>query len=103
MYFKKTRCPHCKTLYRITFDQLTISHGQVLCGICREYFNAIEYLDQSETLDYQQQLKMQRQINLNEERENDMTHPEIIQFFQQKSPKSPMTLLEYLNSLEHLK
>lgn len=98
MYFKKTRCPYCKTLYRITLDQLTIGHGQVLCGMCREMFNAIEYLNNSEISDEQNEINMQ--ISLDEYDVNEMYHHEIIKFFQQKNSKSSMNLLEYLNQLD---
>lgn len=35
-----TRCPACKTLFRIVPDQLTSSSGWVRCGVCSESFDS---------------------------------------------------------------
>lgn len=111
MYSKKTRCPHCQTLYRVTIDQLTISHGQVLCGDCQLMFNAIEHLclDDVKCTGLPSQVTSQSTHTATpyhahssymwEEDVNAMSHPEVVQFFQQKTPHSPVTLLEYLNKL----
>jgi predicted Zn finger-like uncharacterized protein len=39
-----TRCPHCKTAFRVREVQLTMRHGMVRCGACRGVFNAIQHL-----------------------------------------------------------
>jgi predicted Zn finger-like uncharacterized protein len=39
-----TRCPHCKTAFRVREAQLTLRHGMVRCGACRGVFNAIQHL-----------------------------------------------------------
>ena len=39
-----TRCPHCKTAFRVRESQLTLRHGMVRCGACRGVFNAIQHL-----------------------------------------------------------
>jgi predicted Zn finger-like uncharacterized protein len=39
-----TRCPHCKTAFRVREVQLTLRHGMVRCGACRGVFNAIQHL-----------------------------------------------------------
>lgn len=112
MYSKKTQCPHCQTLYRITIDQLTISHGQVLCGDCQLMFNAIEHLclddavctglpSQRSSLSIATTPSHQFHSRYIWEDEDGyaMSHPEILQFFQQKTQHSPVSLLEYLNKL----
>ena len=35
-----TRCPNCKTLFRITEAQLAMARGMVRCGFCKRVFNA---------------------------------------------------------------
>jgi len=35
-----TRCPFCRTLFKVAPDQLLISEGWVRCGQCREAFDA---------------------------------------------------------------
>ena len=35
-----TRCPHCRTIYRITAAQLEAANGQVRCGRCDTLFDA---------------------------------------------------------------
>lgn len=37
-----TKCPHCKTLFRIHYDHLAVADGEVRCGICYKVFNARE-------------------------------------------------------------
>lgn len=39
-----TQCAHCKTLFRITAEQLKAARGRVRCGHCGEVFNALESL-----------------------------------------------------------
>lgn len=34
-----TRCPECKTVFRVTEPQLALRQGQVRCGHCRTIFN----------------------------------------------------------------
>ncbi|MDR1349258.1 MAG: zinc-ribbon domain-containing protein, partial [Zoogloeaceae bacterium] len=41
-----TRCPHCRTAFRVTREQLLARDGKVRCGACRRAFNAMGYLDQ---------------------------------------------------------
>jgi predicted Zn finger-like uncharacterized protein len=36
---KYTRCPGCKTIFRVTSQQLAIRDGQVRCGHCRTVFD----------------------------------------------------------------
>ncbi|MGH8799889.1 MAG: DUF3426 domain-containing protein [Casimicrobiaceae bacterium] len=36
---KYTRCPGCKTIFRVTAQQLAIRDGQVRCGHCRTVFD----------------------------------------------------------------
>lgn len=35
-----TKCPHCKTLFRIQHDHLAVADGEVRCGVCFKVFNA---------------------------------------------------------------
>jgi predicted Zn finger-like uncharacterized protein len=35
-----TRCPGCKTVFRVTPEQLALRNGQVRCGHCRAVFDA---------------------------------------------------------------
>ena len=37
-----TRCPACKTVFRVVADQLRVSEGWVRCGRCTNVFNAAE-------------------------------------------------------------
>jgi predicted Zn finger-like uncharacterized protein len=39
-----TRCPGCKTIFRVTEAQLALREGQVRCGHCRTVFNGREHL-----------------------------------------------------------
>jgi predicted Zn finger-like uncharacterized protein len=39
-----TRCPGCKTIFRVTETQLALRAGQVRCGHCRTVFNGREEL-----------------------------------------------------------
>ena len=39
-----TRCPGCKTIFRVTDAQLALRDGQVRCGHCRTVFNGRENL-----------------------------------------------------------
>ncbi len=39
-----TRCPGCKTIFRVTDAQLALREGQVRCGHCRAIFNGRERL-----------------------------------------------------------
>jgi len=39
-----TRCPGCKTVFRVTEPQLNLRDGQVRCGHCRTVFNGREEL-----------------------------------------------------------
>ena len=43
-----TRCPNCKTVFRVTGPQLALRDGQVRCGHCRTVFNG---RDESLSLD----------------------------------------------------
>lgn len=40
----KTCCPSCKTIFRITPEQLKARAGKVRCGQCRTVFNALDAL-----------------------------------------------------------
>ena len=40
----KTRCPACKTVFRITPAQLKARAGKVRCGQCQQVFNALDHL-----------------------------------------------------------
>ncbi len=39
-----TRCPHCRTQFRVTMAQLELRAGKVRCGSCREIFDGIEHV-----------------------------------------------------------
>lgn len=39
-----TRCPHCRTTFRVVQDQLKLRGGLVRCGACKEIFNGTEHL-----------------------------------------------------------
>ncbi|MDR1648392.1 MAG: zinc-ribbon domain-containing protein [Zoogloeaceae bacterium] len=39
-----TRCPHCRTIFRLNEAQLHACGGRVRCGACKQVFNAIESL-----------------------------------------------------------
>ncbi len=39
-----TRCPGCRTVFRVTDAQLALRDGQVRCGHCRTVFDGLEHL-----------------------------------------------------------
>src|SRR5271166_6001717 len=39
-----TRCPGCRTIFRVTSQQLALRSGQVRCGHCHTVFNGIAAL-----------------------------------------------------------
>ena len=39
-----SRCPSCKTTFRVTSEQLKARLGQVRCGACKQVFNALDAL-----------------------------------------------------------
>jgi predicted Zn finger-like uncharacterized protein len=41
---KYTRCPSCRTVFRVTDEQLAMREGQVRCGHCRTPFDGIDCL-----------------------------------------------------------
>src|SRR5512137_640151 len=41
---KFTRCPECRTVFRVTAEQLALRDGQVRCGHCRATFDGVEEL-----------------------------------------------------------
>lgn len=43
-----TRCPYCRTMFRVVQDQLKICNGIVRCGSCRQVFNGIEQLQSAD-------------------------------------------------------
>jgi len=43
-----TKCPHCKTTFKVANDQLKLQSGLVRCGICHQVFNGIEHLAPSD-------------------------------------------------------
>ena len=43
-----TRCPYCRTTFRVVQDQLKICNGIVRCGSCRQVFNGIEQLQRAD-------------------------------------------------------
>jgi predicted Zn finger-like uncharacterized protein len=46
-----TRCPHCKTTFKVANDQLKLRAGLVRCGACKEIFNGIEHLLRPDTVE----------------------------------------------------
>ncbi len=40
------RCTHCKTIFRVTEEQLKIAKGYVRCGVCEQPFNALQNLEE---------------------------------------------------------
>ncbi len=41
---KYTRCPGCRTIFRVTREQLALRNGQVRCGHCRTVFDGVAQL-----------------------------------------------------------
>lgn len=41
----ETTCPHCRTTFRVTTEQLNAHQGDVRCGVCATLFNAFESLE----------------------------------------------------------
>ena len=39
-----TRCPHCTTIFRITAEQLRLTHGDLPCVTCAQSFNVLDSL-----------------------------------------------------------
>lgn len=42
-----TRCPHCRTAFRVKPEQLKVRQGRVRCGACQAVFNAVENLEEA--------------------------------------------------------
>lgn len=42
-----TRCPDCRTVFRINAEQLAKAQGRVRCGVCLHSFNALETLNET--------------------------------------------------------
>lgn len=42
-----TRCPHCRTAFRVKPEQLKARQGRVRCGACQAIFNAVENLEEA--------------------------------------------------------
>lgn len=40
----RTRCPACRTVFRVTSEQLRAKAGKVRCGHCQALFNAFDHL-----------------------------------------------------------
>jgi predicted Zn finger-like uncharacterized protein len=40
-----TICPRCKAQFKVTPDQLNVRQGRVMCGRCRDVFNAFQSLE----------------------------------------------------------
>lgn len=45
-----TRCPSCRTRFRVSTEQLAVRAGQVRCGKCGRIFDALEYLIEENAL-----------------------------------------------------
>lgn len=43
-----TQCPHCRTSFRLSRNQLSAARGVVRCGACLEVFNASQRLQQED-------------------------------------------------------
>lgn len=43
-----TQCPHCKTLFKVTDDQLKLYNGAVRCGVCQQIFNGANHLQEKQ-------------------------------------------------------
>lgn len=41
---KHTRCPECRTVYKVSVTQLTVAQGMVCCAKCSHNFNALSNL-----------------------------------------------------------
>ncbi|WP_444996813.1 DUF3426 domain-containing protein [Aliikangiella sp. IMCC44359] len=39
-----TRCPQCKTVFKVSEKMLSMAHGKVRCGACLEVFQANDYM-----------------------------------------------------------
>lgn len=46
-----TQCPHCRTSFKVSHNQLSVARGAVRCGACKQVFNAArQLLEQSAAL-----------------------------------------------------
>jgi len=97
MSAKQTRCPQCKTIYRVTQKQLTLAQGMVCCAKCDLTFNAITHLylpvapvEQCEEL-----------ADLAPAIQHDNQKSDVLEIFQQKIENSNIDLLTYLNNLKY--
>jgi len=43
-----TKCPHCRTTFKVANDQLKLHAGLVRCGVCQQIFNGIEQLTEAQ-------------------------------------------------------
>ncbi len=116
---KKTACPSCTTVYKVTVAQLTVSQGMVCCPKCSTSFNALSYLvaDQLNT-DAESAAESQHNrtirlntpgLNLNGTKFNFQHIPaygleesrQLLKIFDDKVENSNIDLKTYLNNLNY--
>lgn len=44
-----TQCPHCRTSFKVSHNQLSVARGAVRCGACKQVFNAARQLLEQST------------------------------------------------------
>lgn len=110
---KRTYCPTCSTIYKVTVAQLTVAQGMVCCPKCTTSFNALSHLV-TEARNSVTTPTAQSQPNSNEAGKTDIEnssgdyHPEqqhnrhsLLQIFDQKVEHSNIDLQTYLNNLNY--
>lgn len=98
---KQTRCPHCKTVYKVSVMQLTISQGMVCCPKCSTEFNALLHLitppkKTEDPVEVSSQRSAYSQ-HLNFEQYASENH--VLDIFERKIEGSNINLRTYLNNL----
>ena len=97
---RRTRCPNCETLYKISVTQLTISQGMVCCAKCSAEFNALVHLiiepkEPEEILLSSQHSPYTEQLNF----EDFASEENVLDIFNRKIEGSNINLRTYLNNL----
>ena len=83
------RCTHCKTIFRVTEEQLKIAKGYVRCGVCEQPFNALQNIEEQQTQEQknnqQHEPGSQEPTSQSEKPELSATKPEEETQFQSKN------------------
>lgn len=100
---KHTKCPNCRTVYKVSVTQLTVAQGMVCCAKCSSNFNALFNL-----VKIPNQVKADTQLSatsinsrdhVNAFPSNMFNEKDVLAIFDRKIENSNIDLRTYLNNL----